>query len=114
MTEAESASKGEHRIVQVILRGGLAAASALMAVGMLLHFLSGKAEAPAVPLFSIFAQHDRGILLTALGVAVLGLTPMVRVAALVLIWARERDWKFVGVALAVVAVLTAAVVLGKG
>ncbi len=111
---AESSSRGEHRIVQMILRGGLLVASVLMAAGVLLHLISGQAQAPAVPLFAIFSQHDTGLLLTALGVAVLGLTPMVRVVALVGIWSRERDWKFVGVALAVVVVLTAAVLLGKG
>jgi uncharacterized membrane protein len=111
---AEATSKGEHRAVQFILRAGLLVASVLMAVGMVVHLISGHGRAPAVPLFSIFAQHEMGLFLTALGVAVLGLTPMVRVAALVVIWARERDWKFVGVAFAVVVVLTAAVVLGKG
>jgi len=47
-------------------------------------------------------------------VTVLALTPALRVLALVAIWWRERDWRFVGVALAVVATLAVGIALGKG
>ncbi|MCC6526731.1 MAG: DUF1634 domain-containing protein [Polyangiaceae bacterium] len=100
--------------MQLVLRAGLVIASSLMAAGVTVHLVSGQAQAPGVPLFSIFAERDPGALLTALGVVVLGMTPMVRVIALLAIWTRERDWKFAAVALAVVVVLVIAVVLGKG
>jgi len=51
---------------------------------------------------------------TALGIVVLALTPAFRVLALVGLWWRERDYRFVVVALAVVATLAASVLLGKG
>ena len=50
----------------------------------------------------------------ALGVLVLAATPLFRVLALVVLWTRERDWRFVVVALLVVATLSMAIVVGHG
>jgi uncharacterized membrane protein len=47
-------------------------------------------------------------------VTVLALTPAVRVLALVVLWWKERDWRFVAVALAVVMTLGCGFFLGKG
>lgn len=111
---AADASYGEHRVVRTVLRAGLGVSSALLVAGLVVIAITGQGRAPAVPLLHIFAEHDSGVLLAALGVLVLALTPMVRVVALVVLWSRERDWKFVAVAVAVVLVLAAAVMLGGG
>ncbi len=55
-----------------------------------------------------------GDALMGLGILALGATPALRVVVLAGIWTRERDWRFVAVAGAVVASLTAAVLLGGG
>jgi uncharacterized membrane protein len=50
----------------------------------------------------------------AIGVLVLALTPIVRVAALVFIWVRERDWRFVAVAAFVMTMLVVSILAGRG
>jgi len=59
-------------------------------------------------------EGGTGLVLSTLGVLVLALTPALRVLAVMLIWWRERDWRFVGVAVAVVATLAVGLMLGRG
>ncbi len=101
-------------IVQVLLRSGLAVAVVLMATGLVLKVASGSRHAVGTKLFSIGRGVSLADTVMALGVLVLAATPAVRVLALVVLWTRERDWRFVGVACAVVVTLSAAVVLGHG
>lgn len=107
-------SQGEHHLIARILQSGLVVASVLLFIGTALHAARGDTSAPAVKLFDVFRAPDLGIVLASLGVVVLGLTPMVRVVALVVLWIRDRDWRFVAVAFAVIVTLTAALVTGRG
>ena len=100
-----------HHAVERILHLGLALACALMIVGMAVRLQSDGAECP-FSVRELFQCGDLGWQLTGAGVLVLAVTPLVRVAALVVIWARERDWRFVLVALTVAAMLGASVLLG--
>jgi uncharacterized membrane protein len=52
--------------------------------------------------------------LMGLGVLFLGLTPVLRVAMLIYLWCRERDWKFAAVALVVFITLLISISLGGG
>jgi uncharacterized membrane protein len=104
-----------HLHVRTVLRVGLFLSVVLIASGLALHLAHGVDDAPAVRLGDLFAPSaDSGLVLTALGTIVLALTPAFRVLALVGLWLRERDYRFVVVALAVVATLAASVLLGKG
>jgi uncharacterized membrane protein len=112
--EVERESDLLHHAVQAILRGGLAISVALMAVGVGLRLAEGRHDAPAVALFALSHPDDPGLTLIAFGILALALTPALRVFALVYLWARERDVRFVGVALFVIATLLVGVLLGKG
>ena len=92
-----------HKRVQLVLRGGLLTSVVLMVTGLAIRFARGEDDAPAI-----------GLMLTAFGILVLALTPALRVLALVGVWWRERDYRFVGVALIVVATLITSVLIGKG
>jgi uncharacterized membrane protein len=108
------AADGAHRVIQWVLRGGLAASVVLMLAGFALKMAGGDASAPAVPIDAVLAPLDLADRLMVLGVLILGLTPAARVLALVGLWARERDWRFAGVAVTVLAVLAVAALLGRG
>lgn len=114
----DSATEAEvhrvQRIVQWLLRGGLIVAVVLMATGFGMKLASGSHESPGVKLFSLGSADANADLVMAVGVLVLALTPAFRVLALVVLWARERDWRFVGVACAVVVTLSLAVIVGHG
>jgi hypothetical protein len=102
------------RYVQVLLRTGLGVAVAMLVAGMSWKLASGVHRAGAVRLFGLGDADSGPDLLMALGVLALAVTPAFRVLALVVIWSRERDWRFVGVATVVVLTLALAVVVGHG
>jgi uncharacterized membrane protein len=113
LAEGTSESDRLHRSVQTILRGGLGLSVLLMATGIVVRLAGGRHDAPAVKLFAI-GGGDVGLTLIAVGILVLALTPLMRVLALLTLWARERDARFVAVALFVIATLTVSVLLGRG
>ena len=101
--------------VQRLLRGGLALSVVLMAVGLAVQLASGSRYAAPVRMFDVAdANVTTGARLMALGILVLAFTPVLRVLALVLLWAKERDWRFVGVAVVVAVTLGLAIALGGG
>ena len=103
----------DQRAVQLLLRVGLGLAVALMAIGLGLKVASGSHRSSGIELFALTSGSTADLVM-ALGVLVLAATPLFRVLALVVLWTRERDWRFVGVALLVVVTLSMAIVLGHG
>jgi uncharacterized membrane protein len=104
----------DRRLVQWILRTGLAIALVLFVVGIGVDVATGVNDAPAVALSEILTIPLVGERLMALGVLVLGLTPGVRVLVLLVLWTRERDYLFAAVAAIVVVLLVCAAALGGG
>lgn len=102
----------ERRIVPVILRGGLVLAAGLMAAGFVAALVGGTHQAPAIRVGDLFGNLSLSNRLIGFGVVVLAATPAARVLALLVLWAREGDRRFMVVAFVVVVVLTAGVVLG--
>ncbi|MBS2029142.1 MAG: DUF1634 domain-containing protein [Deltaproteobacteria bacterium] len=101
--------------MQRLLQSGLVLACLLMLAGLGAQLASGGRRSQPVRLDDIFhAPLGLGERLMALGVLVLAMTPALRVLMLVVLWARERDSKYVGVALTVVATLGLALALGGG
>lgn len=99
------------RWVQRALQLGLVMSVLLMLAGLALHLMSGQIPVLAIPLFEMpqFTLADR---LLALGVLILALTPVVRVLTLGLLWSKQKDWKFAGIAAVVLAVLVVSILLG--
>jgi hypothetical protein len=106
------ASEQAHRRIQAVLRAGLGAAVLAMSAGLgVCH--TTRCPLRAVRWTDLASSMDLGTRLTTIGIVALALTPAARVLALVVIWARARDWKFAAAAAAVLAVLAAAVLLGS-
>ncbi len=105
-----------------ILRAGVALSLALMSVGILLKYLqTGNSSlglssawlAGGGNFFGFVASTAASLVagaspvsITALGVAVLMLTPYARVLAAVFYYTLDRNWKYVGMTLFVLAVIT--------
>ena len=101
--------------VQQLLRGGLGAAAALMALGLAVQLASGVRGSVSVEMFGVGAAGiPLGERLMALGILVLAFTPVLRVVVLIALWTKERDWRFVAVAVAVLLTLSAAIAAGGG
>lgn len=107
----DAAVKSSQRWVQRALQFGLLFSIVLMASGLLLHLLSGSVSVLPIPLFELsqFILPDQ---LITCGVLVLALTPVVRVFTLLLLWSRQKDWRFAGIAAVVLCVLVVSVLLG--
>jgi len=105
----------ERQSVQRLLRGGVWTSGALMAAGFLLQLAQGSLSLGAFAPRALFSSAlPLGERLMGAGILVLAATPAARVVALLVLWANERDWRFVAVSLAVIATLAAAIALGGG
>lgn len=102
----------ERRDVQWLLRLGLACAIGLMLVGLGLALWSGASDVALQPRALLQRGLPLPLRLCGLGVLVLAATPALRVVTLIVLWIRERDWKYAAVAVGVALVLTAAIALG--
>ena len=101
-------------VVQWLLRIGLAILFVLMTVGFVTKLATGDQHSASVRLFELGRSMRTGDRLMAVGILVLAATPALRVVSLVVLWAWERDWRFVTVALVVVMTLASAIVIGHG
>jgi len=110
---ARVAPSRERKSVQLLLRAGLGLAVLLMSAGLAAELLRGQLSGESLQLRELASSAAPiGQRLMGLGILVLALTPAVRVLALLVLWTQERDWRFVAVALAVIATLGAATALG--
>ena len=107
-------SHAAHRFVQWVLRGGLAIACVLLAIGLAIALATGQHVAAPIHLHHMFSEGTVADHVIAVGLLLLAMTPVVRVLSLVVIYALERDRRFAIVALVVVAVLAAAILSGHG
>lgn len=82
------------RVVQRILRSGSLVFTLLVAVGVALVLAADEARAPALRLASLFHARHAAIIVAGVGVLLVGLTPILRVVALLVLWARQHDRRF--------------------
>lgn len=97
-----------------MLRLGLGVSVTLMLAGLAFAIVSGEHDPVPVRLSGLATDGSVPDRLMAGGVLVLALTPVVRVVSLIVIWAKERDVRFVAVGVTVVAVLVTSLLLGGG
>lgn len=114
--EHADAPARDAKLVQYLLRAGLYGSALLMAAGLVVQLASGATASIPVRLFDLAKPGPLplGERLMAAGIVLLAFTPAFRVLALVLLWLREKDWRFVTVAIAVVLTLALAIALGGG
>ncbi len=101
-------------LVAVVLRVGLVVGGLLVAIGLLLSLGEGDRVANAVRPFDILHTGVSADTLMALGMLVFGATPVAGVATLIVIWARERDYRFAALALLVMIILVLSALTGVG
>jgi uncharacterized membrane protein len=101
-----------HRVLAV----GLAISAALMLAGV----AAGLVQDHSLPtvVLGVGAALRRGAHLNADGLLSLGLfalilTPFLRVAGSIAVFAKERDWRYVGVTVFVLAIMVASLWLGQ-
>ena len=109
---ADASDRG-HRRIQTVLRAGLILSVVAMAAGFAVDLAEGQMAAVSVRISSIFHAGSVGDRMMAVGILALVLTPVVRVAALVVVWAREHDRRFAWVGVTVLAILLLGIVLGR-
>jgi uncharacterized membrane protein len=110
--EAEVVQKRTHRIIAAVLRIGLGLSVLLATLAMALghsRLLTGSK-----PSLKLDSRFNVALASATLSLAVLAATPALRVLLLGSLWARQRDWRFALVALAVAGVLAASTLLGHG
>lgn len=118
MNSENTPHPGHSHWVHRVLLTGVAASCALLTVGLAIVLFRNEARpmGPPPPLSDVFSKalHGRGLSFLELGLIVLMLTPVARVAVLVLGWAADRDWKFAAIAFFVLLLLGASLFLGVG
>lgn len=103
--------------VHHILIAGLAVSTLFFLIGLGLGLAQGRslptrALAPAEAFRQVLALQPAGFL--SLGLIILIATPMLRVVGSILVFAWQRDWRYVGITLLVLVVLIVSVLLGRG
>ena len=112
-----SGSLDLNRVVRSVLLTGVVVSTSLIAVGLLLLLLIPAPHRSAViPLREAVRQalQLRPTPWLDLGIFVLMLTPIARVVAALILYARLRDWRYVVVSLTVLGILTLSILLGRG
>lgn len=100
------------RYVSGVLRAGMALSISVLAIGLLMYALLPEAEA-SIPPGQLLEGLMSGspVAVIELGILLLILTPLSRVVAAAVIFAAERDLRFVLTSLAVLGAITLAVLL---
>ena len=104
-----------------VLRGGVVLSAAIILLGVIWFYLQMAMTGHAtltyphtvVEVAQEFTQGDP-LALVALGLLVLLLTPILRVAISIIIFALERDWLYTVITLIVLLILLVSLLLGRG
>ncbi len=104
----------DHSVHRSLL-AGLVVSGVLLAAGLAIMLVQGHEHAPKhQSLSTLLADAARldGPAITTLGLLALMITPILRVAVLLVGWTILRDWRFAGVSLAVFVLLCISLALG--
>lgn len=110
-TEVAVAERAD-RVVQRVLRSGSLVSTLLVAVGLALIVADDESRSPALRLASLFHAPQAAVAVAGAGVLLVGLTPIARVVALVVLWARQHDRRFTLSAILVLSIVALAILAG--
>jgi hypothetical protein len=111
---ADRLRKERRHFIQVLLGVSLTASVVLMTIGAFMWSTLGLRTAEAVVPGKLFGPLDAGNRLMLAGIVLLALTPALQVGALLVLWVRERAWRFVVTAALVLMLLAVALWVGGG
>ncbi|HEX5441705.1 MAG TPA: DUF1634 domain-containing protein [Ktedonobacterales bacterium] len=122
-----AAAEHDHRLRQTelvishVLRGGVIASAAVILLGVLWFYLqmaiTGHAALGYPHTFGGIIRrlaHGEPLALVALGLLILLLTPILRVAISIVVFALEHDWRYTIITALVLVILLISLVLGRG
>lgn len=108
-------------IISHVLRGGVVASAGIIAIGVLRFYLQMAFTGQVTlnyphTLPTVIEQLTRGepLAIVMLGLLVLLLTPILRVAISIVVFALERDWLYTIITLLVLLILLVSLLLGRG
>jgi uncharacterized membrane protein len=108
-------------IISHVLRGGVVVSAAIILLGMVLFYLqmaiTGHATLAFPHTFTGIMQRlalGEPLAVVSLGLLILLLTPILRVAISIVIFALERDWLYTVITILVLAILLISLLLGRG
>lgn len=115
-SQVEKEKRDLDRMIQPMLAGGVALASLMMVVGLLLGALRGIPIPHSLPPFGeilplVESLQPAGWL--ALGLLVLIATPILRVAGSVIAFLIERDWRYAFITFIVFLIVLSSILLGR-
>ena len=103
----------DRRVIRRVLQGGLWSSVVLMSLGLMIELFQGGDFSQGLEMDQVFVSGlSVGFRLMGIGIWVLALTPAVRVGMLLLLWVREKDWRFAMISLAVLLSLSFSIWLG--
>ncbi len=95
-----------------VIRSGLVTATVLIASGLIAALATGDTSLEGVTIRAAFTDAPFDERLIVMGILALVATPVMEVLGLIVVWVLQKDWRFVVVGLAVVAVLSLAFSVG--
>lgn len=105
---ADRLRRERRRFIQALLATTLVASVALMAIGTSIWTASGRRGAPAVTPEQLLGSLDSANRFMLAGIVLLAITPALGVFALLVLWVRERAWRFAATASLVIVLLAIA------
>ena len=122
-----AAAEHDHRLRQTelvishVLRGGVIVSAAVILLGVLWFYLqmafTGHAALGYPHTFGGIIRrlfHGEPLAMVALGLLILLLTPILRVAISIVVFALEHDWRYTIITALVLVILLISLVLGRG
>ena len=117
MADQHDGGEGPRRAntrIQHLLDSGLRLSMVLISAGLLWALATGELRSVPVRLGSLLADGSSADRLIAAGLLALCFTPVARVVALIVIWSRQHDVRFVLTGVGVLVVLATGIALGHG
>ena len=119
--EPEERLRQAELIISHVLRGGVVVSAGIIAIGVLrfylqMAFIGHITLSYPHTLPTVIQQLTQGepLAIVMLGLLVLLLTPILRVAISIIIFALERDWLYTVITLLVLLILLVSLLLGRG